>query len=203
MTGMGQLSVRAIVLGLLAGFLVSAVGLVVVVATVAFFGGIDITDVGKNGEVVRRASIQVPILATWLLGLLAAGMTAGRFTRGRAWHWHGAVIGGVALLAALSGISARDPSWAIALELLLTVPVAILGAGLRPVPRDAAVKFLARWELAIGMVGFSASTLMLTVYDDVPGWAAFALTGAMLANAVRRRFRGSVVTAGAAEMAPK
>src|SRR5437762_6953383 len=129
MTGMRRISPKAVLLGLLAGLLVSAAGLMVVIAVVAGFTGIDITDVGKNGEAVRRASIQLPILTTWLLGLLAAGMTAGRVTGGRAWLLHGAIIGVIALLGALAGISERDPSWAIALLLLLTVPVVLAGAG--------------------------------------------------------------------------
>ena len=189
MTDMHRISPRAVLLGLLAGLVVSAAGLMLVIAWVGAFAGLDITDVGKNGEAVRRASIQLPILATWLLALLAAGMTAGRVTGGRAWLLHGSIIGVIALLGALGGISDRDPNWAIALELLLTVPVALVGAGVGAVPRGPAAAFLDRWALTLALAVFCACTLMLTVFDGVLGWAAFALTGALLANTVRRRFR--------------
>ena len=202
MATMRRISPKAVLLGLLVGFVVSAAGLMVVVAWVAAFASIDITDVGKNGELVRRASIQLPILTTWLLGLLAAGMTAARVTTGRAWFLHGAIIGGIALLGALAGISARDPIWAIALQLLLTVPVAIAGAGVGSAPRGPTTKFIDRWELiALDLPVFCACTLMLTVYDDVLGWTAFVLTGALLANTVRRRFRGNAAAATATSMA--
>jgi hypothetical protein len=201
MTSMRRISLTAVLLGLLVGFIVSAAGLMIMVAWVAAFASIDITDVGKNGELVRRASIQLPILTTWLLGLLAAGMTAARVTGGRAWLLHGAIIGGIALLGALAGISARDPIWAIALQLLLTVPVAVAGAGMGPAPRGPTAKLFHRWELTLDLAVFCACTLTLTVYDDVLGWAAFALTAGLLANTVRRRFRGNAAAATAACMA--
>ncbi len=197
MTDMQQISPRAVLLGLLAGLVVSVAGVMGVIAWVAAFAGLDITDVGSNGEVVRRASIQLPILTTWLLGLLAAGMTAGRVTGGRAWLLHGSIIGVIALLCALAGISERDPSWAIALLLLLTVPVVLAGAGVGAAPRARAAKFLDRWALTLALAVFYGCTLMLAVYDGVLGWAAFALTGATLVDTVRRRFRSqtSVVAA--------
>src|SRR6267142_5718527 len=201
MTTMRRISPKAVLLGLLVGFVVSAAGLMVVVAWVAGFTGIDITDVGRNGEAVRRASIQLPILITWLPGLLAAGMTAARITGGRAWLLHGGIIGVIALLGALAGISERDPAWAIAVELLLTVPVAVAGAGVGPAPRGPDAKLVARWELTLALLVFCACTLVLTVHDGVLGWAAFTLTGALLVNTVRRRFRGNAAAATAAHMA--
>jgi len=201
MAVMHQISPRAVLLGLLAGLVVSAAGLMLVIAWVAAVAGLDITDVGTNGEAVRRASIQVPILTTWLLALLAAGMTAGRVTGGRAWLLHGGILGGIALLGALAGISDRDPNWAIALELLLTVPVTLAGAGVGAAPRGPAAKFRDRWALTLALAVFYACTLMLAVYGDVLGWAAFALTGAMLANTLRRRFRPQAGVVAAESMA--
>jgi hypothetical protein len=189
MTDMQQISPRAVLLGLLAGLVVSVAGVMALIVWVATFAGLDITDVGSNGEVVRRASIQLPILTTWLLGLLAAGMTAGRVSGGRAWLLHGVIIGVIALLGALAGISERDPSWAIALLLLLTVPVVLAGAGVGAAPRTPAARFFDRWGLTLALAVFYACTLLLAVYDGVLGWAAFTLTAAILAATLRRRFR--------------
>lgn len=191
MAGMGQLSLKAIVLGLVVGLAVATAGLIVVVVAVGLGSGIDITDVGKNGEVARAASIQLPILATWTLALFLAGMTAGRSAGGRARALHGGVIGGIALLGAAAGISRQDPAWAIALQLLLTLPAAIAGAHVGPAP--AGVAFHARWGMRVALATFCAASVALAASDGgVLAWAAFAATGVLLAAAVRQRFRGNV-----------
>jgi hypothetical protein len=193
MAGMRQLSVKALVAGLIVGVLAAVGGLIVLVAAVAVGSGIDITDISRNGQAVRRASIQLPILSSWLLALLLAGMTAGRLA-GRALRLHGALIGGVALLGALAGISRHDPVWAIALELALTLPVAVAGAHVGPPPGGLGAPpaaFHARWALVAALPAFAAAAIVLAATEQ-PGvmvWTAFAVTAVALAAAVGVRFR--------------
>jgi len=189
---MGQISVKAIVLGLAVGVVTAVGGLLVLVAAVAVGSGIDITDIARNGQAVRRASIQLPILSTWLLALLLAGMTTGRLA-GRALRRHGAVIGGVALLGALAGISRQDPVWAVALELILTVPVALAGVHVGPAPDAPPAAPYERWALFVTLPAFCAATIALAASEEpgVLAWTAFIATAALLAGAVHGRFRGN------------
>jgi peptidoglycan/LPS O-acetylase OafA/YrhL len=190
MAAMRQLSVKALVLGLIVGVVTAVGGLIVLVAAVAVGSGIDITDIGRNGQATRQASIQLPILSAWLLALLLAGMTTGRLA-GRALRLHGAIIGGVALVGALAGISRQDPPWAIALLLLSTLPVAIAGAHVGPAPAVAHAGVPRRWALALTLAAFCVAALGVATSKDggaLP-WTAFALTAALLAGAVGARVR--------------
>ncbi|HTO13368.1 MAG TPA: hypothetical protein VMQ51_17475 [Candidatus Binatia bacterium] len=192
---MGRVSLKAILGGVAAGVGVAMLGLILLVAAVAAGAGIDITD-ARNADLARRPSIQVPFLSVWLLALLAAGTTAGRLARGRALRLHGAVIGGIALLGALAGISRQDPAWATALLLLSALPVAIAGAHVGPAPGGPGappVAFPARWALALTLAAFCVATLVLAASEDggVVAWTAFGATAALLGGAVHARFRGN------------
>jgi hypothetical protein len=193
---MRQLSLRALVLGLIVGVVTAIGGLIVLVAAVAVGSGIDVTDIGRNGPAVRRASIQLPILSAWLLALLLAGMTTGRLA-GRALRLHGTILGGVALLGALAGISRHDPAWAIALELGLTLPVALAGAHVGPAPGGRGAEpaaFHERWALGVALPAFAAAAVVLAASAE-PGpiaWTAFVALAVALAAAVRSRFRAVI-----------
>lgn len=186
MTFMGQLSLKAILLGLATGLAVVTGGLVIVIAAVGFGSGIDITDVAASGELGRFACIQLPILGVWLLALVMAGMTASRLVAGRAPWLHGAVLGSIALLGALAGISREDPAWAIALELLLTVPAAIAGAHVGRAPTAVGE----RWALAAALAVFVATAAALAASAGNPvAWTAFVAAAALMVGALRRRVR--------------
>jgi hypothetical protein len=189
---MRQISLKAIALGLGVGLVMAVAGLLALIVAVAAGSGVDITDV-RNAALAHRASVQLPFLSVWLLALLASGMTAGRVLRGRALGLHGGVIGGIALLGALAGVSREDPAWAIALQLLLTVPVVIAGVYVRPLPDEPPAALPMRWALVLALLAFSAATIALAASEDagVIAWTAFVATGALLAAAVGRRFRGN------------
>jgi hypothetical protein len=190
---MRELSLKALVLGLVVGVVTAVGGLLMVVAAAAAGRGIDITDIAKNGQAARHASIQLPILSTWLLALLLAGMTTGRVA-GRALRLHGAVIGLVALLAALAGVSRQDPIWATALVLGLTIPMALAGAHVGPAPGGLGappVPFHERWALVITLPGFCVATIALAASDepDPVVWLVFIAAVALLGGAIHGRFR--------------
>ena len=186
---MRQLSLLAIVLGLAAGLVVAAVEILMLTAGVGIHTGIDITDVRKNGEVVRLARIQLPLVAAWILAVLGAGLVAARVAR-RAPGLHGGVIGGIALLAALAGISRNDPAWAIALQLVVTVPAALIGACLR---RASGTGFARGWGLGLAVVVFwLASVVLAAGTGDARTWTVFGVTAALVVVGIARRFRGNV-----------
>jgi hypothetical protein len=182
MTLMGQLSLKAIVLGLVAGLAAATSGLVIVIAAVGFGSGLDITDVAATGELGRLPCIQLPILGVWVLAVLIAGMTASRVADGRAARLHGVVLGGIALLGALAGISREDPAWAIALELVLTVPAAVAGAY---VGRTRSA--VGRWRLrALLAVFVAAAATLAASAGNLVAWTAFVAAGALLVSALHR-----------------
>jgi hypothetical protein len=184
MTHMGELSLRAILLGLVAGLAVATAGLIAVIAAVGFGSGVDITDVAASGELGRQPCIQLPILAVWVLAVLIAGMTASRIAGGRATRLHGLVIGVIALLGALAGVSRDDPAWAITLELLSTVPAAVAGAHLGRAP--SAMR--ERWILGATLAVFVGAAVALAASaGNVVAWIGFVATSAFLVDTLRRR----------------
>ena len=185
---MGRLRLRAVVAGIVVGVAVAIAGLIILVAAVAAGSGIDITDT-RNADVARRPSQQAAFLSVWLVALLAAGMTAGRLAPQAPWL-HGGVIGAIALLAALAGVSRQDPLWATALELLSAIPVAIAGAHVEA-PPAAPASFAKRRALTLTLAAFCVATIALAAGEEpgVVAWTAFFATGALLAGAVHARFR--------------
>ena len=184
MTRMGALSLKAILLGLVAGLAVATAGLIVVIGAVGFGSGVDITDVAASSALGRQPCIQLPILGVWVLAVLIAGMAASRVTRGRAARLHGLVIGVIALLGALAGVSRDDPAWAITLELLLTVPAAVVGAHAARAP--SAVR--ARWILGATLAMFvGAAAALAASAGNVVAWVGFVGTSALLVDTLRRR----------------
>src|SRR5262245_30787120 len=187
---MGRLSLKAVIIGVVAGVAVALAGLIVLVAAVAAVSGLDITDT-KNADFARRPSQQASFLSVWLVALLAAGMTAGRLAWGQAPWLQGGIIGAIALLAALTGVSRQDPFWATALLLLSAIPVAVAGAHVGP-PPAAPAPFSRRRALPVSLAAFCVATIALAVAEE-PGvvvWTTFFATGALLTGAVHARFRG-------------
>ena len=188
---MRQISLKALALGLGVGLVMAVAGLLALIVAVAAGSGVDITDV-RNAALAHRPSVQLPFLAVWLLALLASGMTAGRVLRGQALGLHGSVIGGIALLGALAGVSREDPAWAIVLQLLLTVPVAVAGVYVRRVSPEPSLGMPARWALVIALAAFWLATVALAASEEpgVLAWTAFVATAALLGTAVYARVRG-------------
>ena len=190
---MRRLSLKAVIAGVVAGVVIAVAGLIVLVAAVAAGSGVDITDT-RNVDFARRPSQQAAFLSVWVVALLAAGMTAGRLARGRSPWLHGGVVGAIALLAALTGVSRQDPIWATALVLLAAIPVPLAGAHVGPPPGEP-VPFAKRQALALSLAAFCVATIVLAALEDagVVTWTVFFATGALLAGAVHARFRGNVV----------
>jgi hypothetical protein len=190
---MGRLSLKAVVVGVAAGVAVAVAGLIVLVAAVAMGSGLDITDI-KNADFARRPSQQASFLSVWFVALLTAGMTAGRLARGQAPWLHGGIVGAIALLAALTGVSRQDPLWTTALVLLSAIPLAVGGAHVGPPPAPPASGSRRR-ALPLTLAAFCVATVALAAAEE-PGvvvWATFFATSALLTGAVHARFRGRLL----------